>query len=112
MAIPYLAKILNSLIAYFFFFCRAACETFPGGSAGKKIPLQCRRPGFDPWVGKIPWRRERLSTLVVWPGEFPGLYSPWGCKELDTTERLSDETWLAPQPEVKLVPLAVETQES
>ena len=26
--------------------------------------LQCRRPGFDPWVGKIPWRRERLPTPV------------------------------------------------
>ena len=25
---------------------------------------------FDPWVGKIPWRRERLPTLVVWPGEY------------------------------------------
>ncbi|KAB0340862.1 hypothetical protein FD755_024664, partial [Muntiacus reevesi] len=39
--------------------------------------LQCRRPGFDPWVGKIPWRRERLPTSVFWPGEFRGLYSPW-----------------------------------
>ena len=47
------------------------------------------RPGFDPWVGKIPWRRERLLTPVFWLGEFHGLYSPWGCKELDTTERLS-----------------------
>ena len=51
---------------------------FPCGSAG--------RPGFDPSVGKIPWRRERLLTPVFWPGEFHGLYSPWGRKELDTTE--------------------------
>ena len=50
--------------------------------------LQCRRPRFDPWVGKIPWRRERLPTPVFWPGEFHGLYSPWGLKESDTTERL------------------------
>jgi len=42
---------------------------------------QCSRPGFNPWVGKIPWRRERLPTPVFWPGEFHGLYSPWGCKE-------------------------------
>ena len=55
----------------------------------KKICLQCERPGFDPWVGKIPWRRERLSSPVFWPEEFHGLYSLWGCKELDTTERLS-----------------------
>ena len=32
-----------------------------------------------------PWRRERLPTPVFWPGEFHGLYSPWGCKESDTT---------------------------
>ena len=44
---------------------------------------------FDLWVGKIPWRRERLPTQVFWPGEFHGLYSPWGCKESDATERLS-----------------------
>ena len=51
--------------------------------------LPCGRPGFDPLVAKIPWRRERLSIPVVWPGEFPGLYSPWGWKVSDTTERLS-----------------------
>ena len=38
-------------------------------------------------VGKILWRR--LPTPVFWPGEFHGLYSPWGRKELDTTEWLS-----------------------
>ena len=37
----------------------------------------------------IPWRRERLPTPMFWPGESHGLYSPWGCKELNTTERLS-----------------------
>ena len=51
--------------------------------------LQCGRPGFDPRVGKIPWRRERLPTPVFWRREFHGLYSPWGLKESDTTERLS-----------------------
>ena len=30
------------------------------------------RPGFDHWVGKIPWRKERLPTPVFWPGEFQG----------------------------------------
>ena len=52
----------------------------------KRIHLQCGRPGFDPWVGKIPWRRERLPTPVFWPGEFHGLYSPWDHKELDITK--------------------------
>ena len=41
------------------------------------------------WVGKSPWRRERLPTPVFWPGEFHGRSSPWADKESDTTE------WLA-----------------
>ena len=54
---------------------------------------QCRRPGFDPWVGKIPWRRKWQSTPGLLPGKSHGqrslvVYSPWGRKELDTTERL------------------------
>ena len=44
---------------------------------------------INPWAGKIPWRRKQLPTPVSWPGEFYGLYSPWGCKELDRTEQLS-----------------------
>ena len=43
----------------------------------QRICLQCRRPGFNPWVGKIPWRKERLPTPVFWPGESHGLCSPW-----------------------------------
>ena len=34
----------------------------------KKICLQSRRPGFDPWVGKIPWGKEWLPTPVFLPG--------------------------------------------
>ena len=44
--------------------------------------IYCGRAGFDPWAGKICWRRERVSTPVFWPGEFHGL----DCKESDTTE--------------------------
>ena len=60
-----------------------------------KNPLQCGRPVFDPWVGKICWRRDRLPTPVFWSGEFHGLYSPGGRKELHTAERLSltHSTW-------------------
>ena len=43
----------------------------------------------ETWVGKIPWRRERLPTPVFWAGEFHGLCSPWGHKESNRTERLS-----------------------
>ena len=55
----------------------------------QRIRLKCGRPGFDAWVGKIPWRRGRLPTPVFWPREFHWLYSPWGCKESDVTEQLS-----------------------
>ena len=47
--------------------------------------------GFSPWVRKVPWRRKWQTTPVFLPGEaheqrtLAG-YSPWGCKELDTTE--------------------------
>ena len=40
------------------------CEGFPGGSDGKKICLQCRRPWLDSWVRKILWRRKRLPNPV------------------------------------------------
>ena len=44
-----------------------------------RICLQCRRPGFDPCFGKIPWKREWLPTPVFLPGEFHGqrLQSMW-----------------------------------
>ena len=48
-----------------------------------------RRQRFDLWVGKILWRRKRQPTPEFWPGKFHELYSPWGCKEWDMTERLS-----------------------
>ena len=51
------------------------------GSAGKESTCNAGRPEFDPSVGTISWRRERLPTPVFWPGEFHRLYSPWGCKE-------------------------------
>ena len=49
------------------------------------------RPGFDPWVRKIPWRRKWQPTPVLLPGKFLGLrsfvgYRPWDWKELDMTE--------------------------
>ena len=45
--------------------------------------------GLIPGLGRSPWRREQLPTPVFWPGEFQGLYSPWGHTESDTTEQLS-----------------------
>ena len=41
------------------------------------------------FLGRHPLEEGRLPIPVFWPGEFHGLYSPWGHKELDTTEQLS-----------------------
>ena len=64
-----------------------------GGSDGQSVCLQCGRTGFDPWEGKIPWRQKWQPTPVLLPGKVHGRrnlvgYKSWGCKELDTTERL------------------------
>ena len=51
----------------------------------KKLPVM-----WETWVQSLGWedplRKEQLPTPVYWPGEFHGLYSPWGHKEMDTTE--------------------------
>ena len=41
---------------------------FPHSSVGKEC-VQCRRPGFDSWVGKIPWRKKWQTAPVFLPGE-------------------------------------------
>ena len=66
---------------------------FLSGQTVKNL-LQFKRPGFDPRVGKIPWRSEWLPTPVFLPGEFHGLrswvdYIPLGRRESDTTEQLT-----------------------
>ena len=44
----------------------------------------------ETWAQSLGWEglleKEKATTPVFWPEEFPGLYSPWGHKELDTTE--------------------------
>ena len=66
----------------------------PGGTSGKELTCQCRRHkrlGFNPWAGKIPWRRAWQPTPVFLAGESYGQrslagYSPWGHEESDTIE--------------------------
>ena len=48
---------------------------FPGGASGKEPTCQSRRHkrrGFNPWVGKVPWRRTWQPTAAFLPGEFHG----------------------------------------
>ena len=65
----------------------------PWGLVLSHTHLQCGRCRFDPWVGKIPWRRTWQPTPVFLPGESHGQrslvgYGPWDRKESDMTERL------------------------
>ena len=66
---------------------------FPSGLDGKESAYNTG-DRFNPWVQKIPLRREWQPTLVFLPGESHGQrslvgYSPWGCNESDTTETLT-----------------------
>ena len=61
----------------------------PGGSVVKNLPGKCRKYRFDPWVGKIPWRRKWQLTPIFLPGKSHGQrslagYSLWGHQESDT----------------------------
>ena len=55
---------------------------FPGGSAGKESSCNAGDLGSIPGLGRSPGE----GDPVFWPGEFHGLYSPWGHKDSDTTE--------------------------
>ena len=75
------------------------------------MPAMLGRPGFNPWVVKIPWRRKWQPTPVLLPGKFHGLrsladYSPWGYKEWDTIELLhfyfpAGRVWGEGRPQVR-----------
>ena len=69
---------------------------FPGGANGKEPACQCRKHkthGFNPWVGKIPWRRNGnppgiLAWRILWTEEPGGLQSK-GSQGSDVAEWLS-----------------------
>jgi len=76
---------------------------FPGDSVGKESIcnaedcLQHRRPGFDPWVRKIPWRRAWQLTPVILPGEFHGQRSLAGCSPWGS-QKVSQDLVTKPPP--------------
>ena len=82
---------MNSHIPWVSRIQKRGWQGFPGGVNGKEPTCQYRRwkrHGFNPWVGKIPWRRAWQPTPVFVPGESHGQrnlegYSPRGCNELD-----------------------------
>ena len=87
-----------------------AVQGFSGGSDGKEYSCNVgdiKRFRFDPWVGKIPWRRKWQPTSEFLPGESQGrgslvAYGPCGCTESDMTERLA-LSLLGPSKSIYLV---------
>ena len=81
-------------VTCFLLYAHRVILDFPGGTNGREPVCQCRgskRHGFDPWVGKIPWRSTWQLPLVLLPGESHGQGSLLGCnpkgrKESDKTE--------------------------
>ena len=96
------SRLVRSLTAPWTHSGRKRCYTkikivpplrFRGDSDARKSAHNSRRPGFNPWMRMIPWRREWLPTPVFLPGKSHGQrslvgFSPWGRKESNTTERL------------------------
>ena len=78
----------------------------PGAASGKEPTCQCRsckKPRFDPWVGKIPWRRKWQPTPASLPGESHGRrslvgYSAWGHQGSDITEATQHACCPKPAP--------------
>ena len=73
--------------------CLSSFGGFPGRAVVKNPPANAGDPthGFDPWVGKILWRRKWQPTPVFLPGKSHGQrmlagYNPWSHKESDTTK--------------------------
>ena len=65
-----------------------------GWFSSKDSACQCRRQDFDPWVGKIPWRRKWQPNPVFLPGKSHRQrslvgYSPWDPKQVDVNEHSS-----------------------
>jgi len=68
--------------------CVCVCRMSLVAQMVENLP-QCRRPRFNPWFGKIPWKREWQPASVFLPGEFYGQrclerYSPWGLTGTNT----------------------------
>ena len=87
-------------------FCMAQrthnCNVLQRQWASLMAQLVKNRPAtWETWVRSLGWEdpleKEQLPTSIFWPGEFHGLYSPWGLKELDMTEQLSLHFTLAVQ---------------
>ena len=70
--------------------CRIS-SGLPWWLSGKESACQCRRHGFNPWVGKIHWRRKWQPTPVFLPGESHGQKSLEGCMQSMRLKRVRQD---------------------
>ena len=70
---------------------------FPSDSDGKSIYLQCRRPGFDPWVRKIPWRRKWQPTPSTVAWKIPWMEETGGLESMQS-QRVRHDWATSPLP--------------
>ena len=66
------------------------------------------------WLWSLGWEdllEKGKATPVFWAGEFHGLYSPWGCKELNTPEQISLQLYLLFHSNGKIIYLLARNQE-
>ena len=93
--------LLGKLYSFCFFKLEYNCfKGFPGGGSSKEHACQCRRRkrhGFNPWVGKIPWRRAWQPIPVFLPGEPPWTEKPGRLQSMGSQCRtqLSDKHFLS-----------------
>ena len=80
---------------------------FPGGISGKEPTCQCRRPGFDPWVRKIPCRRKWQPTPVFLPKESRGTEEPGRLQSIGLQRVRHDRINLACTHKYKTEPLSL-----
>ena len=76
-------------------YARTTWEGLPRWLGGEESTCQCRRCRFNPWVGKVSWRRKWLPTPVFLPGKSHGQRSlagnsPQGGMESSTTWQLNN----------------------
>ena len=94
---------MNIIKYTFFTYTCVFISGFSGGTSGKQPVCPCRRHKrceFNPWVGRIPWKRAWWPTPIFLPGESHGQrslvgYSPWGHRvEHDWSDLACTHVWL------------------
>ena len=75
--------IYVSSVIFFFYYHQTGIYKwgFPGGTSGKESACQwrrCKRCGFSPWVGKIPWTRKWQPAPLFLPWKIPWTEEPGG----------------------------------